>query len=562
MGTLVHNRSVRPLPIILAATCLLTAACSTGWRLDERRAEAIEDVRRGELEAAGRIIDQLYHSQIDGDAVAVDSKHGLLWLLERGLLALHADATADARFSLDLARTRAEDLLAADLAAGVASALANDTVRDYVGTAYERESAAYLVALTELIDAGRATGALPGAAADANRVTALDRHDRAINAMRDLCLVQTALTESHAGSRRYRGSGYFHLIAAATVLAHPQAADSDLDFADQMLTRAAARYRAERERYAGDRAFRYEVAAEPSLIERLRWRLVTRRSEHRQTELLRETDTSREALRDAGMLPPRDSGAVLVLEHRDVAARPQPLDVRLVATDFGSLGHRHQHDFRVGWMGFQVTGPGAWQVKDWGVLPMPGKLMGELAPGGLAVMGFSIPAHAPDHPIIPAPVVTGSATERAWDGSVPGEVVCDLDAWARAELKDRQVQVLLKTLTRAALKQIAAGQTAHEARRAGRDQHGSGTGDLIGLMVNLVASGLATASEQADIRAVTLLPDHVTATLIDLPPGTHHLRLRRGVDQRSIATVTVEAGGLVIVPLFDPRPAGLAVGGP
>lgn len=518
---------------LLLACCLVAAACSSGWRLDEQRAAAIDAVDAGASDTAVAIVNQIYHSHLAGEPTgpgdgraertAISDKHGLLWRIERGLIALRGGRITEALDHFRAGRTRATDLLAADLVAGALSAVANDTVRDYVGTAYEREFCAYFAAIAELTLAQRQDDRIPGPhPGDDDRVLA--RLDRAVNEMRNLCLVQVPRTEHHAGGR-YRGAAFFHLMAAASVLVQADPLASDLDFAEAMLTRAAQRYRAEHRRYTDDAEWRYHVAPAPDLVDALR-RCLARARRGR-----------------------AERGSVLVLVHRDYAVRPLPLDIRLVNTDLGSLhADRRRNDLRVGWMAFSVRGPGAWQVQRWSALPMPGELTEELAPGGISVFGFSVPAHPPDTPLRPLPAAAlGDATPQ------PLAVLADCDAWARAHLAEHQVQILLKTLTRAALKQIAAGAAAHAVRKE--------QGDLAGLLVGLIGSGLATASEQADIRAATLLPDHIVGGLIDAAPGRHRLVLETAEGPRPLGSVRVVPGRVTVLPVFlSARRSGLHPG--
>ncbi|MDA3961519.1 MAG: hypothetical protein PF961_12065, partial [Planctomycetota bacterium] len=375
----------------LLVCCGLTSACSTGWRLDEQRVAAMQALEQGDPATASAIVNEIYASHLAGEPgepggsaesdTDISSKHGLLWQMERGLIALRSDDLDGAIYHFDDARERAEALMASDLVAGATSMIANDTVRDYVGTAYERESSAYFLALCHLIQGQRQNGTLAGAYPSGSD-TALARLDRALNQLRNLCLVQVPRTESYAGGERYRGAAYFHLAAAATVLTQDEPLASDYDFAASMLQRAVKRYPSEYERYHGESAWRYEVTTLPLLMEALRWRLLHARGGGDLEDAVAATGSTEADLRQSGRLPHHNFGSLLVLEHRDYAIRPQPLDIRLISTDLGShSSSRRDDDFRVGWMGFSVTGPGAWQASEWGALPFPGKLTGELAPG-------------------------------------------------------------------------------------------------------------------------------------------------------------------------------------
>jgi hypothetical protein len=58
-----------------------------------------------------------------------------------------------------------------------------------------------------------------------------------------------------------------------------------------------------------------------------------------------------------------------------------------------------------------------------------------------------------------------------------------------------------------------------------------------------------TATENADIRAASLLPDRVEAIILDLPPGAHSLSLQSGGVVAELGDVQVEPGVLTLVPV-------------
>jgi hypothetical protein len=127
------------------------------------------------------------------------------------------------------------------------------------------------------------------------------------------------------------------------------------------------------------------------------------------------------------------------------------------------------------------------------------------------------------------------------------EVLSDLDAFARATLKDEQPGVLAKTMIRAAAKQTAVALAAHEVDKRNKNKDGSPS--LLAMAVNLIGSTMATFSEVADTRAWTSLPDHIEGALLDLPAGNYSLILDTIHGPIECGGVTVTADRLVVVPI-------------
>lgn len=119
-------------------------------------------------------------------------------------------------------------------------------------------------------------------------------------------------------------------------------------------------------------------------------------------------------------------------------------------------------------------------------------------------------------------------------------IVDDPDAYARATLKDEQPQVLTKTLTRTLVKQIAAHVASNEVRKQ--------AGAIAGFFTQLVTSSAATASEIADTRAITMLPNHVRAKLAFAPAGAFEAHVNDGWNERTIGRGDLRADRLTIIP--------------
>jgi hypothetical protein len=257
---------------------------------------------------------------------------------------------------------------------------------------------------------------------------------------------------------------------------------------------------------------------------------------------------------------PKGHGMVLVLNHVGFITHPEVLDIRAVAAQFrgtiqptpaeAARGYS-AHRFNMGGVVFWAKGPGADVVNFWAPIPVPGDLVSKaIAPGGAAFMGFALPVHATDKPI-PLPAKVRAKPAAGGMDIVAGmEVLSDLDAFARATLKDEQPGVLAKTMIRAVAKQIAAAQTAREVEQAvKRKSKDDGTAEALGLLTNLFASTAATLSEVADTRAWTTLPNHIEGTLLDLPPGNYTLTLDTAYGPVECGGITVQADRLVVVPV-------------
>jgi hypothetical protein len=253
-------------------------------------------------------------------------------------------------------------------------------------------------------------------------------------------------------------------------------------------------------------------------------------------------------------LPP-GFGSILVLNHVGYITHPEVLDIRLVAAQFGhnyrptpaqqARGHTATQ-FRIGAVAFWATGPGSEVVKTWGVIPIPGDLVQKIiAPGGAAFMGFALPVHDVDVPILPPGSVRAKPADGGSEVVQRLEVLSDLDAFARATLKDDQPGVLAKTMIRAAAKQAAVAVASHEVEKRTNNQ----TGQLLGFAVNLLGSTAATLSEVADTRAWTTLPDHINGTLLDLPAGRYAIVIDTVAGPVECGGVSVEPGRIVVVPV-------------
>jgi hypothetical protein len=99
------------------------------------------------------------------------------------------------------------------------------------------------------------------------------------------------------------------------------------------------------------------------------------------------------------------------------------------------------------------------------------------------------------------------------------ELVQSVTALADKALSERMPGITAKALARAATKfAMAEGATRGAQHAAGRD------GAWVGLLVGLLAKGLAVASEDADKRSWQTLPDEIHLARVWVPPGRYQVQ--------------------------------------
>jgi hypothetical protein len=568
--------------------------CFTPRTTERMRMDTLRDVQAGEFAKAQGTVNELYESHFAGEPAepggspeksqAVLAKQALLWHMERGVIDHLAGDLLTSNRHLDAAGELVDIRRSRNVTKEVTTYVANDTVRDYAGNAFEHTQVDYYRALNRLLQAESSEGLylpsqlaftpakpangktpVPFALNAKENVSAADNFDRAVNFTRRMTINQLQETADAASGNRYDDDPFARFLAAALTWTPKPGNRSEVNaqFADAMLKRAMQGYTKQAELFGGKQPFRYEVTRRPSLVETFFIRHSRAYDQTSFDERLGLYGLSKDDPRLTTSALPKGYGSVLVLNHVGFITHPEVLDIRAVAAQFhGSIqptpeeaarGYTTER-FSIGGVVFWAKGPGADVVNFWVPIPVPGDLIGKaIAPGGAAFMGFAIPVHAKDKPIQHPAVVRVSSAMGGSPTSHPMEVLSDLDAFARATLKDEQPGVLAKTMIRAVAKQVAAGQLAHEAEEATRDRHkrkeDDGTAQLVGLVANLFASTAATLSEVADTRAWTTLPDHIEGALIDLPPGHYALTLDTPAGPVECGGVTVEADRLVVVPI-------------
>ncbi|MBA3936527.1 MAG: hypothetical protein H0X38_03620 [Planctomycetes bacterium] len=589
--------TVRVLTVLVAGiACLVAPGCNTPRTTEKLRKSALVEASEGRFAQAAANINDLCGSYDTGEpkeaggapavSGSLSDKQALLWHLERGMLGhLQGDWQLSDRH-LDAAADLVDERRKKGIVTETGTMVANDTLRDYAGNAFEHIQLDYYRALNRTVQAELSTGllglkttyfanlppvidhstaaAVPVAAPAGTpaAVPADDQYGRAISFARRLTINQLKETEDAAGSHRYEDDPFGRVLAAALTWCPPLAAraEGDLQFADAMLKRAVQGYAHQTRVLTGDQPFRYEARARPELLDTLLVRTCRRYDREGFDQRLAEFgfQPGDPRLQQAELAP--GAGMVLILNHVGFIAHPEVLDIRIIAV--GGFPHPPSSDeraagisgtsFTIGGLGFYAKGPGSEIVNHWAAIPVPGEVINRLlAPGGAAFMGFALPVHRPDRVNPPPaairaiPAAGGSETIRTL------EVVSDLDAYARATLKDEQPKLLVKTLIRAAAKQVAAGTVTHELTK-----RNDGLGELLGAGLNLLTSAAATLSEVADTRSWSTLPDHIEARLLDLPAGSYALRLETTYGTVDLGTVKVPAGRLVVVPVRTyPEPA-------
>lgn len=582
----------------LLALGLVLPGCFTPRTTERMRMDTMRAVEAGDFATARGTTNELYESHYEGEPAEVGgtpekkqeilAKQALLWHMERGVIDHLSGDLLTSNRHLDAAGELVDIRRSASVTKEVVTYVANDTVRDYAGNAFEHTQVDYYRSLNRLLQAQQRDGtyipsqlaftpAKPGATKTpppfalnaTDNVKASDNFDRAVNFARRMTINQLQETADAADGNRYDDDPFARFLAAALTWTPKPGDRSDVNtqFADAMLKRAMQGYAKQAELFGGKQPFRYEITRRPSLVETFFIRHSRAYDQTSFDERLGLYGISKDDPRLTTSALPKGHGSVLVLNHVGFITHPEVLDIRAVAAQFrGTIrptpeeaerGHTAER-FAIGGVVFWAKGPGADVVNFWVPIPVPGDLIEKaVAPGGAAFMGFAIPVHAKDKPIAHPAVVRATPAAGGTATTHPMEVVSDLDAFARATLKDEQPGVLAKTMIRAVAKQVAAGQLSREAEQAARkksgdpqkDKQNEDTAKLVGLVTNLFASTAATLSEVADTRAWTTLPDHIEGALIDLPPGRYALTLDTPYGPIECGGVTVEADRLVVVPI-------------
>jgi hypothetical protein len=572
-------------PSLLALACAILPGCFTPRTTEEMRVTTLKAVMENEHQTAVGTLNELYDSHLSGEIAkvggsptqtdSVNNKQALLWHMERGLVDHVFGDVLSSNIHLDAAGILVDQRRTKTLVTEGATFVANDTLRDYPGNAFEHTQVDYYRALNRLLQAQFREGVYqpthilvtkppkPGEKPPApislsanDGVSANDNYDRAVNFTRRMTINQLTETKEAADGNRYDDDPFARFLAATLTYAPKigERAEANRQFADVMLKKAMEGYTKQQTVLgSGNQPFRYEVARRPATVERMFIRHCRAYDPQGFQDRLGQFGLSDNDARLENADFPPGHGSVLILNHVGYITHPEVLDIRLITSQFRGTGTSTDRKtgrtttstFHIGAVAFWATGPGSEVVKTWGVVPIPGNIIEKaISPGGAAFMGFAIPVHDADYPILAPGNVHAIPESGASAFSQPLEVLTDLDAYARATLKDEQPDVLAKTMIRAVSKQVAVAVASNEAKK-----HGGEFGEVLGLAVNLLGSTAATLSEVADTRSWSTLPNHVTGTLLDLPAGRYRLTLETAAGTVECGGVAVEPGRVIVVPV-------------
>ncbi len=157
------------------------------------------------------------------------------------------------------------------------------------------------------------------------------------------------------------------------------------------------------------------------------------------------------------------------------------------------------------------------------------------------VVRVALPRLIPQKTRIPSERMT--LTDARGDSvTVQSELAQNVTALAEKSLSERLPAIMVKAVARAATKfAMAEGAMIGAQRAAGRD-----AAPWVGLLVGLVAKGLAVASEEADKRSWQTLPDEIHVARTWVPPGSYQL--------------SVQPSGIIVAGVAQGRSVNLAPG--
>ena len=139
------------------------------------------------------------------------------------------------------------------------------------------------------------------------------------------------------------------------------------------------------------------------------------------------------------------------------------------------------------------------------------------------VVRVALPRLAPQKTQVPVDRVS-LIPDNGTKVTVNTELVHNVTALAEKALSERMAGITVKALARAATKfALAEGTTRAAQQAAGKD-----AGPWVGLLVGLLAKGLAVASEEADKRSWQTLPDEIHLARAWVPPGRYQVQSQPG----------------------------------
>jgi hypothetical protein len=563
----------KTLLMVAAGATLALTGCKNA--VDVRQ-EMVYDVQVGAYERAIPKVNDLYDCVQAGELAAtdekkpaeadsIDGKNELLWRMERGSIEALRGDTAGAKRHLDRASSLVVDRRTASLTRQIGTYLANDTLQEYAGNGYEHVMVDYVRTMAAVASAERQQGIL---ARQGDEPQDLDATVASMNNIaRGMVLERITFNKDNAPDLRYFDDPWARTVAAAVVMATPPAmkAGDDDGFAFANLVKACKTYLAQAKTLGGSDQFRYEVAGLPWVALRLAAYMGNRHDPKGLAQLLEELGVDPSDPRVAGAKLGGNQGLVLILNHADWITPTDRLEMNisigLPVEPTITPAERQRGVTVTGFRCWMTTcwakGPGSEVARGWSgpvaAVTEIGRLMGDIAPG--TWIGWEMPVHRTDA-ANPTP-----ATARVDATELPMVVVSDLDAYARATLKDLQPGVLTKTMSRVIGKHIAAG-VASAAMKQGAEDKGEGA-KVLAWLGGIGAHAVASATEAADTRHWGLLPNRIEATLAPVQAGKHRFHLSHARGSIDLGEVDVPAGRLVILPVrsfpdpvLSPYPSG------
>ncbi|NRA38181.1 MAG: hypothetical protein HRU15_08585, partial [Planctomycetes bacterium] len=519
---------------------------------EEDRKSALDAMHNEQFVAASGFIDGIYGGK--RGVAPKKEKHLLLWNMQMGMLQWMQHDFIHTELLLGEAARLVDERRGISVGGALGASVGNETLRAYAGEAFEHTQVDYIRMLNyleqaqileglyspareivKITDGGLNIGTSSPNTMDAT-IDAHQCYERARNIAMRLTMSQLQETVDAAGKRRYRDDGFARMMAATTVLAMPAPTNPDRQFADAMYFNMDKAFDDEQRLFVGDKHFHYEVKNPPEMAKILRARNGLRYNQNAY-----EKDIKKDWQ--------ENHGSILIVQHHGLTARHKTLDIRLVS---GANKHgKEGQEFDVGGLAFWASGPSMSALETFSALALPEHLVSDIFGSGVTVMGFAMPVHEEDEKLdAPARVQVIDQLDNS-SKYIELEVVADIDAFARATLKDEQPALFLKTFARVAAKQIAAAFAAQSAE----DQQ-AGTGFLVKFFGSLGA----TLLEVADTRSWWLLPNHISASLIDVQAGNYDLELSYAGGTIDLGSVQVPAGRVVIVPVRTLQPKELIEG--
>lgn len=506
---------------VAACAALALAGCGAPSRREVR-----QDVVAGKPAEAERKLDRIYRHHLReygwDSAQTGNSRHLLLWRLERGVVDLIQTEYLNALGHLREASRLAREARTRSLARGVGAAVLNDNLTRWSGEPFELVRIPYYGMLANLALAQRADGtmrdadptgipAAKGAVPEPRRAADASLYrDRAASAAIALEDQLRALAAGEHGSTDYRDDGWLHLMAAAVRSATAEGGDD----------RAAAELYARRARDAYAR-----TGVTPAVAQALIARIADRQG--------------------TGM-PPPGHGSVLLIEEVGFVPKREALTVYVVT---GAPPRGAYLDLGGVFIYVDDPDPDPDALPAAHLIPIPGEIIRSLTGGRFGVFGCEVPVLPRRGP---RPAIGSLAIDHG--APVPLEQVSDVEAHARTCFADHRGRRLATIIARTAGKLIAARQGIGAIQVDGRD---SPEARALRDVLWFVSSALVTASEQADTRCWTLLPNRVAATLVHVPAGMRSIGVVQGDGvARHLGQVRVRDGQLAIVAVRS-FPAGV-----